>query len=230
MQASASANKLALLCLQAQSRQPRGARGRGAMASIRAKAVLIFDFLQEHKQLADEPASQLERALLRGIAKLTPEQKERAHRLNPSCREKFIRCRAVQAPAAVMSAAMHCPHAVRPSRTLVHCSGTVGAHQLPIMRDNRACCREDPRIKGSHTTSKALRMLVDDNIVPRSCADPRKPAGGKGNPYEYMVRLPMCFRSTPSVVPCYSEPFKLAEQQDRTGSRHACVLWFADRR
>ena len=72
------------------------------------------------------------------------------------------------------------------------------------MADPQGCSRDDPRIKGSHTTSKALRMLVEDHIVLRTYADPNKPRkGGKGNPYEYLV----CFlcASTSSdamLVPC----------------------------
>ena len=50
-------------------------------------------------------------------------------------------------------------------------------------------CREDPILKGDQTTSKALRMLVEDGFVLRTVPDPSMRGGGKGNPYEYEVPI-----------------------------------------
>ncbi len=51
-------------------------------------------------------------------------------------------------------------------------------------------CREDPVIGGDQTTSKALRLLVEDGFVRRTFPNPSAPGGGKGNPFEYEVSMP----------------------------------------
>ena len=51
-------------------------------------------------------------------------------------------------------------------------------------------CREDTVIRGDHTTSKALRMLVEDGFVRRTFRHTSMPGGGKANPYEYEVLTP----------------------------------------
>ena len=56
------------------------------------KAVQIYTFIQQHRQMAEEPASQEAYAKLTQIAKPTEAQKLRMQQLNPRCREKLIRC------------------------------------------------------------------------------------------------------------------------------------------
>ena len=45
-------------------------------------------------------------------------------------------------------------------------------------------------IGGDQTTSKALRLLVEDGFVRRTFPNPSAPGGGKGNPFEYEVSMP----------------------------------------
>ena len=56
------------------------------------KAVQIYNFIEQHKQRADEPASQEIYKVLLQIAKPTEVQKLQLQQLNPRCRERLIRC------------------------------------------------------------------------------------------------------------------------------------------
>ena len=55
------------------------------------KAVQIYNFIEQHKQRADEPASQAFYKVLLQIAKPTEVQKRQLQQLNPRCRERLIR-------------------------------------------------------------------------------------------------------------------------------------------